>query len=68
MMDPHIPIAIRCPGCGKAGVATWRENRDSKVIRCDIVQLSDGFRTNGRDGDSGDTQIVCETCGAVVPG
>jgi hypothetical protein len=69
MDSSDITLAIRCPGCGKTGMATWRERRNGgPAIRCDIVALSDGFAQNGRDRVSGDTQIVCDGCGAVVPG
>lgn len=62
-----ISMAIRCRRCGKAGIAIWRERQDSDPINCDAVKLSDGFRPNGRDDASGDTQIICEQCGAIVP-
>jgi hypothetical protein len=71
LVMPHgeIRIAIVCHGCGQAGTATWCEHQnDSPRITCDIVRLSGGFRANGRDGVSGDTQIVCTACDAVVPG
>lgn len=67
MTGPDIAIAIRCPACHKTGVATWRERRNGgRDIRCDIVQLSDGFLQ--KDGDGNDARIVCAQCGMVVPG
>ena len=69
MADPGISLAIVCPSCGRTGMVTWRENRNgSTPVACHVVRLSDGFRVNGRDTDSGDTQVVCEGCGSVVPG
>jgi hypothetical protein len=68
--DSTISTAIQCPQCGKRGIATWRasEQADDADFHGIVTQLSDGFRENGRDAQTGDTQILCSDCNTAVPG
>lgn len=68
MAVSEFSLAIQCPGCGRAGIAVWRENlSDTNRISGEIVRLSEGFAANGRDMTSGDSQIIC-ACGMTIPG
>lgn len=64
----EFSLAIQCPGCGRTGIAVWRENRSETTrISCEIVRLSEGFSDGGADVTGGESQIIC-ACGTTVPG
>lgn len=61
-------VAVKCAACGQAGSILWEENAFPSPggPRRSLVLVSGGFHASEARGDSGDPQIVCSHCQAVL--
>lgn len=61
-------VAVKCATCGQAGSVIWEENALPSPGGPDrrLVLVSGGFHAGETRGLSGDPQIVCNNCDAVL--
>ena len=61
-------VEVKCSACGQAGSVTWEENAlpSPSGPRRILVRMSGGFHASETRGLSGDPQIVCNNCNAIL--
>jgi hypothetical protein len=61
-------VAVKCAACGQVGSILWEENAFPSPggPRRTLVLASGGFHANDVRGASGDPQIVCDHCNAIL--
>jgi ribosomal protein S27E len=61
-------VDVKCPACGQVGSVIWEENAlpsPSGPGRM-LILVSGGFHAGETRGHSGDPQIICNNCDAVL--
>jgi hypothetical protein len=61
-------VEVKCSTCGQVGSVIWEENAlpsPSGPART-LILVSGGFHADETRGLSGDPQIVCSNCSAVL--
>ncbi len=66
---PIFSTPIKCPKCKATGSATWDGPLEPALNRPRfmLMSVSDGFYERAKKQNRSLTEIVCGTCGTIVP-
>lgn len=66
----EFAVAIRCPKCGHHGKSIWEETDGANCQHGPqrlLKFVSAGFSSENAQTQSGDPEIICDRCEAVLP-
>jgi hypothetical protein len=63
------PVKLKCPKCGQTGSALWEEKGDvsPRDPMASLENLSDGFYHRIKNAHTHLPEVVCNSCGSVLP-